>query len=85
MVVLYPRGDYLGRIPGLKTNYVLNFNNFSTSKPIFDLEVSLYRVYSSNFNIFMFIYLVLRYYINKQYFYHERDLFKVYSKNQITI
>ena len=41
---ILPSGRCIGT-PALKTNYMLNFNNFSSTKPILDLKVSLDRVH----------------------------------------
>ena len=40
-IVFYPHRDFLGASWTLKTNYTLNLNNFSTARPILDLEMSL--------------------------------------------
>ena len=43
--VSYPNEDPLGAPQALKDNYMLNFNNFSITGPIFDLKVSLDRAF----------------------------------------
>ena len=42
---ILPSGDSLGATPGLKTNNMVNLNNFSPIKPIIEFKKSLNRVH----------------------------------------
>ena len=41
MPIYYPQRVPEGALRAPKTNYILNFNSFSTTRPILDLKVSL--------------------------------------------
>ena len=43
--VLYPQGDLLGAPSGTKTNFMVNLSNFSLTRSILDLKVSLDRAF----------------------------------------